>query len=355
MSPRNQHGWIGLDIGASSVKLAQVVRQGGKLRLEEAAMVVRQEGWQEVNLAEMAPRSSADELQTVLANAPRCEGRASAALLPTAACEWNNTTVASDETNPLSAIAEEFTVIGIDLRGRVFDYWAGLPLGRGGKTNQKGIHILSTSCDWSDRLAGDLVRVGLDCRAIDGLPLALARAVGEVDRTTGKMLAAIDWGYSGATFVLLDAGQPVYVRQLKQTAFRETVSHVAEELDLSEEEAGELLRVTSALPPHAEDMVAIVLEKIIEPAIVALTGELERTLHYLQSIGKRLAPQRIYLFGGGATLPGIGHCLTERLSREVFPWKLDAESEEIAASKSLATCLLGPAVALSALRWKSRT
>ncbi|MGI9456738.1 MAG: pilus assembly protein PilM [Aeoliella sp.] len=354
MFTRPNHGWIGIDVGASSVKLAQMVREGGRLRLEDAAIVARGKRWQEADLSQAAALSSADEVAEALASVPHCAGRAAAALLPTAACEFNTAdAVETGESNQVAAIAAQLATVGIDLGSRVFDYWPGLPPGHGARAKQGSINILSTSRTWSKTLTGDIVNAGLDCRTIDGLPLTIARAITETDDSRNETTAAIDWGYSGATFVLIDQGLPLYVRRLKSTAFSEVTTRVAEDLNLADEEASELLQSVNIAGRKTDDEVSRVVAELLEPVLALLVGEVERTLGYVQSAGQRLAPNRIYLLGGGATIGGIDACLTQRLRRPVVIWRLDAESEEIARGKSFSTCLLGPAVALSALRWSS--
>ena len=351
MFSRNNHGWIGVDIGASSLKLAQVVRQSGSLRLVEAAIVPRQDSRP---ITADLPQSSADEMQAALVSAPRCTGRSAAALLPVAACEFNTALeVDSSEANQVASIAEELATLGVDLHGRVFDYWPGLPPIRGSRSKQNKVNILSVNSSWSDRLTSDLVDSSLDCRKIDGLPFALVRAVAEVDHSSSRCLAAIDWGSSGAMFVLIDNGQPIYVRKLKKNSFAEAKAKIEVELGLDLRESSDLLQsVDLSANRLPGDEVSAVVAELLAPSIDALTLEIERTLEYVQSAGQQFSPKKIYLLGGGATVGGIAPLLTERLRHQVEVWQLDAESEAMAQSRSLSTCQLGPAIALSALRWE---
>ena len=56
-------GWIGFDLGATSVKAAQVVRKGGEYFVRSGAIVTRPERWPADELAAADPRSSADEMR----------------------------------------------------------------------------------------------------------------------------------------------------------------------------------------------------------------------------------------------------------------------------------------------------
>jgi len=359
MLRHSNHGWIGLDIGASTIKLAQVVRRGDTLRLEEAAIVPRRNplGNQEPGI-DSAPVSAADELASALASAPQVSGHLSAALMPTAVCEFNVATQAKgNETAQVAAIAEELATLGVSLEQRVFDFWPSFTTDKG-KTS---LNVLSTSRGWSDTITEDLSHAGLSCQAIDGLPQALTRAVGQVSPGRGSLVAAIDWGHTGATFVLVDGGQPVYVRQLKHTSLATALSDVSEQLDLQPHEASELLRSIQLAPRPGShiDEVSEVVAEILKPTLSALISETQRTLEHLQNLGRTLrpkrlvfTPERIYLFGGGATVGGIDVYLANKLKQEVRIWSLDS-SEPGASGRVCETpsCLLGPAIALSALKW----
>ena len=139
------------------------------------------------------------------------------------------------------------------------------------------------------------------------------------------------------------------------------MAEVAGQLDLEFDEAGELLRTVTLAPPMGAvlDDVSEVVVEILQPTLKSLVDELSRTLEHLHNLGKNmtpkrlfLAPQTLYLFGGGATLGGIDRLLTARLRREVEVWRLNEESESVAAARGVPLCLLGQAIALSALRWE---
>lgn len=360
MFRHSNHGWIGLDIGASTIKLAQVVRRGDRLRLEEAAIVPRQIPLgDEESQVDTAPVSSADELASALASVPQVAGRASAAILPTAVCEFNSASqISGSEAAQIGAIAQELGTLGIDLSHRVFDYWPGFAT----EAAKSTVNILSTSRAWSNSVTSDLAQAGLNCQTIDGLPQSLARAVSQVEDSRSSLVGAIDWGHTGATFVLIENGQPVYVRQLKNTPFAAAQRLVTEQLDLQAYEASELLRSIHLAPPPGtpKDEVTEVVEEILEPYLRSVISETKRTLEHLQNIGRTLvpkrhvfAPHRIYLFGGGATLGGIDKYLAGKLNREVRIWSLDGSSSPSVASlgAQAAACLFGPAIALSALKW----
>ena len=59
-------GWIGIDIGTHSVKLAQAVREGGEVRLFRAAVIQRPADWSgDDHLAMEQPLASCAEMRAL--------------------------------------------------------------------------------------------------------------------------------------------------------------------------------------------------------------------------------------------------------------------------------------------------
>jgi hypothetical protein len=94
-----------------------------------------------------------------------------------------------------------------------------------------------------------------------------------------------------------------------------------------------------------------VAELISEP-LEQLRGELARTISHLQSQRRSIVPQGVYLFGGGATMRGLAEHLTEKLELEHRVWQFGGSDATESRLDGVPTCLLGPAVALSALAWE---
>ncbi len=359
MFGRSKHGWIGLDIGARNLKLAQVVRQGDRLRLAEAAIVPRSNAWRDDDVLDAPPVSAADEISAALVTA-QTSGRRAAATLPTTACQFHTARhVEAGGSEQIAAIVDELATVGVSLEGRVFDIWPGLAT----KSGNGGVNVLSTSNRWSETTTADLYRAGLGTEVIDGVPQALARAVGLVGGSSSNTVAALDWGYTGATFVLVDAQQAVYVRQLRHCALSDAITTVAEQLNLTVDEASELMHTLNMSPKPADtpDEVSQVVAELIDPVVDHLVGELRRTLEHLHNVGKNMTPKRLflapnvmYLFGGGAALGGIDVVLSHQLNRQVKVWQLSEDAKATAASKRVPICMLGPAIALSGLRWEAQ-
>lgn len=354
MFGRRNHGWIGLDVGASAVKMAQVVRHDGRLRLTEAAIAARDEPWAFADDSPIPFASSKPEIAHAVMDASLLSGRAVAAVLPWNACELNTVEVSDPDPHHCEeAIIDEFSALGMSLDDRVVDYWPGL---RRFRATKDVLNVVSTTRRWSEGVSQELYHAGFDCHAIDGLPLALARAVAEVDRSAETTsLAAIDWGFSKSTFTLVSKGQCVYVRNLRHVSMSQVHELISEQLGLSISESHQFLASAHIWGESrvANDEVAELLVELLEPTIDQAVQEIRRTIDHVASVAREKTPKRLYLFGGGATLDGIDLELVRRLEIPVRRWRLDEESESLAAERGTPTCLLAPAIVLSALRWEA--
>lgn len=345
MAPRLT-GWIGIDVGASHVKLAQLTGGRRQPRLAATAIIPRSAAWNLSELAEDTALSSASELAAAINLRPDLRGTQVAAALPMSLCEvhqFDRTLLAGshrdravrqalEAANQRSAAGLQFAAWPAEL-----DAAGAAPV----KTN-----VLALPQVWADQLCEDIAEAGWSCQVVDGLPWALARAVGmvlEVDRQGAW--AALDWGYSQATFCVIAEGRPVYVRALKDCGLRLLLNTVVEELLVSEDEALRLLQEHGLGSSESVEVSKIVEELLAEP-LGRLQQEVARTVSHLRGQRRGIVPQGVYLFGGGATLRGLAEHLSTRLELPHRVWRLGAESQ------GAHECLFGAAVALSALAWE---
>ena len=76
------HGWIGVDIGTSTVKVVQLERHGQQLRIAAAAAIRRQQCWPATSdQTPLETRRSSSELQAALSSVVDFRGRIAAAVL----------------------------------------------------------------------------------------------------------------------------------------------------------------------------------------------------------------------------------------------------------------------------------
>lgn len=347
-------GWIGVDVGTSAVKVAQLVRHGRRWRLAAASVVPRRTAWPAAVAPDDEARSSLDEFQAAQSLEPNYQGRRVAASLPMAVCDVHALDrLLEGEPRARDLIRKTIeTTTGQSAQPFELDYWTS---SRGDKGSQRGwTNVLTVVRNWSDQLCDDVARVGWSCEMIDGLPFAMARAVGMVSHdSSGAPIAALDWGSAHATLCVVVDGQPTYVRCLKDCPWHRVLTALADSLELSQPEAEALVTEHGLPDPAAESPSESsgLIQEIIADPLDGLVGELRRTLEHFQYQRRTAGPKQLYLMGGGATLNRLDAQLAARLGIEVRVWQLRAETSGTASDMADSSCLFAPAAALSALAW----
>lgn len=328
-----QQGWIGIDAGSSTVKLAQVSLIGGRLRLDHAAVVPRAEAWEP---GAGAPFSSLQEIESALAIAGGVAGRNAAAVLSMATCELGVGKTLVAAASPASG--EASTGGGI-----CTDAWQADP-----SAGDDGWYQLACPEPTADGLCRDLQNARLLCRGIDAAPTAFARLVAlaapsDASRTVGL----IDWGSSGALYCSIQNGRPVYTRMLKGCGLAELNELLGDELQADPLRVAEVM--ASLGTGDRSSAAAQLVEELARPWVERLESALRETLRHLRMHRKRLAPQKLLLMGGGASL-GVEQRLSKQTGVPCQVWSLPGSPEAPAAPQAV----LGPAIACSALAWQSR-
>jgi Tfp pilus assembly PilM family ATPase len=341
-------GWLGFDVGAAAVKAAQVVRADGGYRIRTASVVSRRQAWTAAALA-AAPSSSADELRAAASLCEQASGSSAAALLPPLACDvlQLDAPTAKRGAGPGDLLRAAELELQRPLRDYLCDAWTAA--GVTGKIN-----LAATPRAWSDQLTADVSSSGWNCRMIDALPWALARAATLAEPARAeRVFAVLDWGFTRASMCLVCGGAPALVRTLRDCAFQDVIDLVARGLRVDQRSAQTLLR-RYGLPQGgaADSSSAGVLAELLAEPVARLVQEIQRTLGYWRGCTRGQSPQSVCLFGGGATLTGVERRLSGALGVPVEVWSLPMESRDEHA-EAPAPCLLGAAIGLSALAWEA--
>ena len=349
---KKRTGWIGVDVGTSHLKVVQLVQNQNRLRLAAAAIVPRAAAWNSSELTEEHALSSAGEFSAAMSLRPDLRGRNVAATLPMSLCQIHHL----DPSVSRSSHSDRAVRQGIESanqRSAKHLQFATWPAER----DQDGappvkINVLAVPHVWTDQLCEDIAHTGWSCQLVDGMPLALARAVKLVhDGASHTPWAALDWGYSQATFCVAVDGRAVYVRCLKNCSLQRVLDSISAELKVTGDEALRLLQEHGVPGSKPTEAAKVVAELISEP-LEKLREEIARTILHLQGQRRTIVPQGVYLFGGGATIKGLSEHLTEKLELEHRVWQFEGSDEAETSLGGLQTCLFGPAVALSALAWE---
>ncbi|MCH2114016.1 MAG: pilus assembly protein PilM [Pirellulales bacterium] len=346
-------GWIGIDIGTSSVKVVQLVRRHNRLQIAAQAIVPRREPWPIEELSSAQPESSGDQLQAAASLLGDFQGRMAAATLSMALCDFHRTDqpVGTGPSREATLRQSVQMATQSSVEHWQYDCWSASPeQDAPGDTN-----VLTALRTWTDMLCTDIAQLGWSCQLIDGLPLAMARAVQLVQpNASGAAVAALDLGYSEATLCTVMDGRADYVRSLKDCGFQRLLGAVSTELNVTYEEAQRLLQehgITAEQGSKLSDTGEI-LQELSEEFLRSLVAEISRTLAHLKGHRKSVVPDCIYLLGGGATVKGLAADLSRILKTNFLVWQFGKDISTNSHVDTLPACLLAPAIALSALAWE---
>jgi Tfp pilus assembly PilM family ATPase len=262
-----------------------------------------------------------------------------------------------------------------------FDFWE-MELGPGDKLSDSfNVSVLGASRQWISQIWRDCRDGGLDCWAVDGAPLTIARAVAMVGGVSGSRRAlAVDWGFSNTTLCVVGDGRPLYSRRVHDCAFGRVLDAIMNTFDVTLDEAQHLTETQGMLRPKDEPTpaahshqfdpsvvsdadlpFAIAADPAIQaaitdssaPAVEELVRQIRRTLQFTEAQRRHLHPAAVWLLGGGAAMRNVAPYLSHALHVPVRVWNLAPEAEPIACAAGSRSALFAGAAALSAAAWRA--
>jgi Tfp pilus assembly PilM family ATPase len=257
-------------------------------------------------------------------------------------------TMASDE------LIEEWSEKKLSME---FDFWE---MESGQATSDAfNVNILAASRPWVAQLWHDCRRTGLDCWAIDGTPLAMARALGLVGRASaGRRALAVDWGYSNTTLCLVGDDRPLYSRRIYGCAFGRVLNAIMDRFSVQLDEAQHLadtqgLTSSESTNFGGDQPIQAAITDAASETLDELVRQLSRTLQFMESQRRHLHPTDIWLMGGGAAMRNVGGHLSDGLKLPVQIWQLPSDAAAVPSASSQRAAMFGGAAALSALAWRA--
>jgi Tfp pilus assembly PilM family ATPase len=239
-----------------------------------------------------------------------------------------------------------------------FDFWE-MEAARGDKSSDAfNVSVIAASRLWIGQLWRDCRRAGMDCWAIDGLPLAMARAIDIAGGGSGgKRALVVDWGFSNTTLCIVGEGRPLYSRRIHDCAFGRVLESISAMFDLTLDEAQHLaesegLGASQGNGASSSD-VATAITDAAAPSLDELVRQMSRTLQFTDMQRRHLQPAAIWILGGGASLKHLDKYLTEALSLPVHVVSMTAAEGTIACAAGNRSAVFGSAAALSALAWRA--
>ena len=360
MGLSQQMGWIGVDVGTHTVKLAQVVRDGVSVRLHRAAVIQRPASWSgEDSLAQGQPITSRTEIKAAL-ECGGFSGRDAVCTLPMNICQLRYLSI------PPGSNVERRTIISDELAEdwaeyqtpMEFDFWEMEPSPGEKNTDSYNVSVLAASRLWIGQLWRDCRRAGIDCWGIDGVPLTMARAVGMWGGVhSGRRALVVDWGYSNTTLCIVSNERPLYSRRIQDCAFGRVLDSICERFEVSLDDAQHLAETEGIVANEKESReaadIATAITIAATPALDELVRQISRTLQFTESQRRHLQPESVWLMGGGASLKDIGSYLSHALPIPVKIASLETAEETISCAAGARSAVFGGAAALSALAWRA--
>ncbi|HUQ71768.1 MAG TPA: hypothetical protein VM165_19720 [Planctomycetaceae bacterium] len=356
---RRRSGWIGVDIGAASVKLAQLEIVNGKKEIAEAAIFPIP---QTANCSPASIRGGwlSHALQQQVLRYRRFRGQTAACGISLSLTEFRSLTI------PPGSDRERREMIALELapdsgprsEAMEFDFWDGCA-NPNDSAGTNTVNMLSVSQELATAVAEALYQSGLHCRTLDGGPFILARAAELVSPSETKPgpIGVLDWGHSGAQFIVMRNAEPLFTRVFKGCAVNQLVQAVAGGLKLPDDECRQLLADSGLADPRPGSPPATPAQEnvweLATQAFQTLKSELDKTLAYLRHQRPELAPAEICLLGGGSTIRNAAARLSAEFGLPFFVWRMPQRATAGTALTGQPVELLAQAAALSELRWAS--
>jgi Tfp pilus assembly PilM family ATPase len=347
-------------VGTLTVKLAQAVQAGPGVRLHRAAVIQRASPWSGADaIGLQQPLPSQSEIRAAL-ECGGFTGRNAIASLPMNVCQLRGLNVPpGTDREHRTIIANELAEDWAELPHPMeFDFWP-TDSGRAEKAHDMcNVNVLAAARPWIGQLWRDCRDNGLECWALDGVPLAMARAIGLVGgEGGGRRVLAVDWGYSNTTLCVVSDNRPLYSRRLNDCRFGAVLETVVSDLDVTLDEAQHLVDRYGLPGVAAPDAVDTSLQTAIADAAAATLDELvlqiERTLQFMETQRRHLQPSAIWLMGGGASMRNVREHLDQALPLPVHIWTVPADGADIPCAAGPRAAIFGEALALSAAAWRA--
>jgi Tfp pilus assembly PilM family ATPase len=247
MFGNRRKGWIGIEWGTQTLRLAQVERCHGELRIVASAIVSRYGDFSASQKSLSAvPSWSAQELQTAIRSNPCFSGRRAACVLPMHLTELRQLTIPpANDAERYAMVSNEIALAhGETEEDLVFDYWNA---SAASPDASESVNAMSASGSLVEKMTQTLAQAGLECEALDGLPFSLSRAVGFASGRENAPVAVLNWGIASSMFCLVQNSEPLFTRHLRNCGLADLLEAVGKTLALPEEDVLDAL-ATYGLP-----------------------------------------------------------------------------------------------------------
>jgi Tfp pilus assembly PilM family ATPase len=317
------------------VKLAQVERgPSGGLRLRQGAVIARQSPWPDNEGVGVPLYASAQEIVAAINYGDRFAGHSAACTLPMHLYGFRGLHIPGGLLEERRSMIAGALADAWDDGGEAceFDFWETDIRDTKLRQDEPNVNVLAVSRRWTHQLAQDAAQGRLLLQVLDGPPLAIARAVNLVNRRKSALPeAAVDWGFTSTTFCVVQGGRALFTRRFRSCGLRLVCQSIGESLGISLEETQHLLLklglhgTDEGNAPHPVQQA--MADAAAEP-LARLIEEVQRTLAYFSAQRRELIPEKIWLMGGGASIPGTEAWLSAACGTTVQTWRFSDDSHD---------------------------
>jgi Tfp pilus assembly PilM family ATPase len=362
MALRGNKGWLGIELGARTITLAQAERGPSGVRIAASAIVEhRAEGDPTGGGNDPGSTWTIQDVASALSLDPGFSGRRVACVLPMHLTEMNILTMPPvPETERRAMIAHELaSVYPNEPQQREFDFWVADSTAANDAADAPGgdsVNVLSVRRSLVSDTVGSLSRAGLRCQVVDGLPFALARAVHlAYDSEPNVPIGAVHWGGASGTLCVVSGRGPQFTRHLRNCGVGPLAEKVSGALGLSADEAVQVLADHGLPDPECREPASREIQEAVADVtsqeLNELAGELNKTITYVRLKHPELAPKRLCLFGEGARVKNASRYISRKVGLPTDVWRLPTTEDQDGRYARGSLGLLGTAVALSTLAW----
>jgi len=300
-------GWIGIDIGSSSVKLVSMSSSGSQRQIDAYAIVP------------LSPTAVIDgnieEVNVVAAAIERglkiCGGKYNAAVVavPSSAVitkkiQISNLFVGIDLEDQVKIEADQF--IPYPLEEVALDFELIGPVKKDPNLND----ILLVACrkEAAESREEAVSSAGVKCEVVDVDTYAMERVVGMLDQESDdRLFAVVDIGASTLCLNVFQNGKVVYNRE-QAFGGNDLSQAIHQQHGMSMEEVDLAFRENTL---HDD-----IVSQMVVPFTNTVVQQVSRALQFFYSSGVHGQLSHVYLCGGVSGLPNLGSRLSEELELE---------------------------------------
>jgi Tfp pilus assembly PilM family ATPase len=346
---RRKPGLIGVDVGSRMIKLAQFTRTATTTKLTALRLVPVTSG-RELTADGIEAGGIGESLDDVSIRQFGFKGSRAACALPTSIAEPRSLQLPrASEAELRQMVESELKVDPATGSETVVDLWS--PDGTSGEEEMQKVSALAVRKNVAARCAEDLLASRLQCEFLDGIPFAMARAVNLVDDDRTEPVASLDWGHGSPLLTVSVNGEPRFSRVLRGCGFANVERATQKTLGTDWVQTARLLTACGLAldkTSHAHPA-AVALRRTLTPEVDRLAEQIRRTISFLGIQQRAILPKRLWVFGGGGTIGGVGEELSRRLNLDCRSWGLRPDQVDRRLGTLAHLSLFGVAAGLSLL------